>query len=171
MMRYFLIALVITVMDQLTKKLVLATLSHGDVMRVFSWFDLVHIHNRGAAFSMLAGAEWANGFLLTVGILTMVLLCLWLGLGGAKESWQNKLALALILGGAGGNVADRLQFGYVVDFISVHYKNLYYPSFNVADSAVSLGVLFILLGLLSAKEKNKSERHPAPESVDRKNKT
>ena len=157
MIRYFLIALAITIIDQITKKIILSTIAYREVIEVFAWFDLVHIHNKGAAFSLFASAEWANVFLFIIGVFAIVLFSLWLGLWSRQEPWQNRLALAFILGGASGNIIDRLQFGYVVDFISIHYKDLYYPSFNVADSAISLGVVFMIFGFLRKKENIKSE--------------
>jgi len=148
MIRYFIIALIILFLDQLTKKIILATIPYRGSLEIFFWLDLVHIYNRGAAFSLFASAEWSNIFLLTVGILAILFLSFWLFRSEHKEVWHDRLAIAFILGGASGNIADRLQFGYVVDFISVHYKNWYYPSFNVADSAITLGVTLLLLGLL-----------------------
>ena len=157
MTRYFIIALVILVLDQLTKKIILVTIPYREAVEIFFWLDLVHIYNRGAAFSLFASAEWSNIFLLTVGILAIVFLSFWLFRSGHREIWLDRLAIAFILGGAGGNTADRLQFGYVVDFISVHYKDWYYPSFNIADSAITLGVALILLAFLYKKRQDQKQ--------------
>lgn len=153
MSRYFFIALLILVLDQFTKKIILVAIPYREAVELFFWLDLVHVYNRGAAFSLFASAEWSNIFLLTIGMIAILFFSFWLLRWGAKERWSDRLAISFILGGAAGNIADRLQFGYVVDFISVHYNDWYYPSFNIADSAISLGVVFILLGLVWKQKK------------------
>ena len=152
-MRYFVIAFFILCMDQLSKKMIIFSLDHQEQLRVFSWLDIVHIHNRGAAFSLFANTPWAQSFFLIFGIIVIILLCIWIWRWNEQDPWLQRLALAFILGGACGNIADRIQYGFVIDFISVHYKNWYYPSFNVADSAITLGAFIILFLLLKSKNK------------------
>ena len=145
MMRYYLIAFLIFCADQISKKIILFSLSYQEQLHIFSWLDIVHIRNRGVAFSMFADAAWANYFFLTFGIIVIIFLAVWLRQKRQEQSWMERLGLALILGGASGNIADRIQYGAVIDFIAVHYKHWYYPSFNIADSAITIGALIIVL--------------------------
>ena len=138
------IAALVIVLDQLTKTLILQAFQLYDSHTVTSFFDVVRVHNTGAAFSFLAGATgWQRWLFVGLGV-TAALFIVWMLRSHAGQrlfSW----ALALILGGALGNVIDRLLHGYVVDFIQVHYKNAYFPSFNVADSAITIGAAFLIL--------------------------
>lgn len=171
MIRYFLIALLILGADQLSKKLILFSLAHREQLKVFSWLDIVHIYNRGAAFSLFASNTWANYFFLIFGVCAILFISLWLWKWSHSEPWLHRLALACILGGAGGNIADRLQFGFVIDFISVHYKHWYYPSFNLADAAISLGAVMILLALLRGKTQSTTAFDSSPSTKDDENRS
>ncbi len=138
------IAAVIIVLDQLTKTLILQVFQHGDSRYITSFFNLVRVHNSGAAFSFLAGASgWQRWFFVGLGGVAAVFIIWMLRSHGGQRlfAW----ALALILGGALGNVIDRLLHGYVVDFIQVHAMNRYFPSFNLADSAITLGAIFLIV--------------------------
>ena len=138
------IALIVVLLDQFTKTLILGMFQLGDSRTVTSFFNLVRVHNSGAAFSFLAGAGgWQRWFFVGLGALAAVFIVWMLRSHGGQRlfSW----ALALILGGAVGNVIDRLLHGYVVDFIQVHYAGHYFPSFNVADSAISVGAACLIL--------------------------
>lgn len=131
--------------DQLTKALIARTLHLGDVRPVTSFFDIVLAHNRGAAFSFLNDASgWQRWFFIALGSIAAVFIVWLLKRHGGQRlfGW----ALALILGGALGNVIDRLVRGYVIDFIQVHWRTAYYfPAFNAADSAITVGAALLVL--------------------------
>ena len=138
------IAAVIILADQFTKTLILGAFQLGDSHTVTSFFNIVRAHNTGAAFSFLAGASgWQRWFFVGLGV-AAALFIVWMLRSHAGQrlfSW----ALALILGGALGNVIDRLIHGYVVDFLQFHYAGRAFPSFNVADSAISIGAACLIL--------------------------
>jgi signal peptidase II len=138
------IALVIVVADQFTKALIVDDFQLGESRTVTSFFNIVRVHNTGAAFSFLAGASgWQRWFFVGLGAAaTGFIIWMLLRHGGQR---LFSLSLALILGGAIGNVIDRLLHGYVVDFIQVHYGGAYFPSFNVADSAITVGAGLLIL--------------------------
>ena len=138
------IALIVVLLDQLTKTLIVRSFQLGDVHPVNALFNVVRVHNVGAAFSFLAGASgWQRWFFVGLGGLAALFIVWMLRSHGGQRlfSW----ALALILGGAIGNVIDRVIHGYVVDFIQVHYERSYFPSFNVADSAITVGAILLIL--------------------------
>ena len=138
------IAAVVILIDQLTKTLILSRFALNDSHTVAAFFNIVRWHNTGAAFSFLAGAAgWQRWFFVGLGIAATFFIVWMLRRHGGQRlfSW----ALALILGGAIGNVVDRLLHGYVVDFIQVHYERSYFPSFNVADSAITVGAALLIL--------------------------
>lgn len=138
------IALIVIVADQLTKALILGAFQPGDSHTVTAFFNIVRVHNTGAAFSFLAGAAgWQRWFFIGLGTLAAVFIVWMLKRHGSQRLFA--LALALILGGAVGNVIDRLLHGYVVDFIQVHHRGWYFPSFNIADSAITLGAALLIL--------------------------
>lgn len=145
------LALVIILLDQFTKTLILGYFQYGESRYITSFFNVVRWHNTGAAFSFLAGASgWQRWFFIGLGF-TATLFITWL-LYQHHAQRMFSLALSLIMGGALGNVIDRMLHGYVVDFIQVHAGGWYFPSFNVADSAISVGaVLLILDELLRVK--------------------
>ena len=138
------LALLVVVLDQLSKTLVLGRFQLNDSRTVTSWFNLVRVHNTGAAFSFLAGASgWQRWFFVGLGTLASAFI-VWM----LKKHPGQKLfcfAVTMIMGGAIGNVVDRLLHGYVVDFIQVHYGGWYFPSFNLADSAITLGAICLIL--------------------------
>lgn len=140
---WFAVALAVIALDQLTKTLILGHFQFGDSRYVTSFFNLVRVHNTGAAFSFLAGASgWQRWFFVGLGVAAAVFITWMLRQHGHQKlfAW----ALALILGGALGNVIDRLLHGHVVDFIQVHWQQWYFPSFNVADSAITVGAALLV---------------------------
>lgn len=148
------------VLDQISKQAVLAAFALGEGREVTSFFNLVLVYNPGAAFSFLAGAGgWQKWFFLALalGISTWIV-------GMLKRHSEEKLlclALSLILGGALGNVIDRVIYGAVVDFLDFHAAGRHWPAFNVADSAITLGaVLLIWEQLFPSRGKNTKEAQP-----------
>jgi signal peptidase II len=143
--RWYLLALLMIGLDQYTKALASESLQYARPVEVFSWFNLTLQHNTGAAFSFLSDAGgWQRWFFTVIALVISVGLAIWLFIA-PRSQWLLSLSLALILGGAIGNVWDRMALGYVVDFISVHYRNWYFPAFNIADSAITVGAACMLL--------------------------
>ena len=138
------LALLVVVLDQLSKTLILGSFQLNDSRALTSWFNLVRVHNTGAAFSFLAGASgWQRWFFVGLGTVASAFI-VWM----LKKHPGQKLfcfAVTMIMGGAIGNVVDRLLHGYVVDFIQVHYGGWYFPAFNLADSAITLGAICLIL--------------------------
>ena len=145
------IALVILLADQATKLLIVDSFALGDSQTVTTFFNLVRVHNSGAAFSMLSTASgWQRWFFTAIGVVA-TLFILWL----LRSHPTQKLfcfALALVLGGAVGNVIDRIAYGHVVDFLDFHWDALspvffqgHFPAFNVADSAISVGAVCLIV--------------------------
>jgi signal peptidase II len=135
---------VVLLLDQLTKLAVINQLAaYVDVIAVTGFFNLVHVHNTGAAFSLFADQPgWQRGFFIGVaGIATVVILYL---LRKTRERRMFSIALALILGGAIGNVIDRILYGHVIDFLDVHAAGWHWPAFNVADSAITIGAALLI---------------------------
>ena len=145
------IALLIIVVDQITKTLIVGNLQLGDSHTITSFFNIVRAHNTGAAFSFLASAGgWQRWFFIGLGFAAAGFIIWMLRSHGGQRLFS--LALALILGGALGNVIDRMIHGYVVDFLEFHWRFLEpifhggrFPSFNVADSAITVGAVCLIL--------------------------
>jgi signal peptidase II len=138
------IALAVILLDQLTKTLILGDFRYGESRTVTSFFNVVRVHNTGAAFSFLAGASgWQRWFFIGLGIVASIVITWML----VKHPTQKLFcfAISMILGGAIGNVIDRMLHGYVVDFIQLHYAGRAFPSFNLADSAITLGAICLVL--------------------------
>ncbi len=138
------LSLLILIADQFTKVMVLGYFRLGDSQRVTSFFNLVRVHNEGAAFSFLAGASgWQRWFFTAIGVGAAIFI-VWM-LKSHPGQRLFAFAMACILGGAIGNVIDRLVHGYVVDFLQFHYASWYFPSFNIADSAITIGAASMIL--------------------------
>ena len=138
------LALVLVLADQFTKILVLGSFQLGEGIPVTGFFNLVRVHNAGAAFSFLAGASgWQRWFFTALGLVAAVVI-VWM-LKGHSGQRLFCFALACILGGAVGNVIDRVLYGYVVDFLDFHWAGMHFPAFNVADSAISVGAACLIL--------------------------
>ena len=138
------LALAIFIADQFTKVLILGYYQLGDSTYVTGFFNVVRAHNTGAAFSFLAGASgWQRWFFTVIGVAAAVFI-VWMLRSHAGQRLFS-FALACILGGAVGNVVDRLLHGYVVDFVQLHWRGWYFPAFNVADSAITVGAACLIL--------------------------
>lgn len=137
----------VVVLDQLTKALVRATLPLGDSRTIIPGFlDLAHVQNTGAAFGMLNDVDFAYKPLVMVVIAGCALLAI--AAYGAQLGFHDRLArlgLALILGGAVGNLADRAIRGHVVDFVDVYWREIHFWAFNVADAAITVGAILVIL--------------------------
>jgi len=134
-----LIAVAIILLDQWTKHIAVTELVFRSPYRVTAWFDWMLTYNTGAAFSFLADAGgWQRWFLATVAAAVSGFIVVWL-FRLEPEDYGLMVPLGLILGGGVGNLIDRVSLGYVVDFISWHYRDWYWPAFNVADAAISVG--------------------------------
>ena len=138
------LALLILIADQFTKVLILGYYKLGDATTVTSFFNVVRVHNSGAAFSFLAGAGgWQRWLFTAIGV-AAALFIVWLLRSHAGQRLFS-FALACILGGALGNVIDRSMHGYVVDFLDFHYAAWHFPAFNVADAAITAGAVCLIL--------------------------
>ena len=144
MLPWLSLALLLTLLDQLTKVLILGAFEHGQATPMTSFFNLVRVHNSGAAFSFLADASgWQRWFFTAIGVVATVFIVYLLRAHPGQKLFC--FALACILGGAVGNVIDRLLHGYVVDFLDFHWGGWHFPAFNLADSAITLGAMCLIL--------------------------
>ncbi len=147
------LSLLIFLLDQGSKYLADEYLTYMQAVELLQVFDLTLVYNSGAAFSFLADAGgWQRWLFSGLALIVSLVLLLWIRRLDSTERLMA-IALALILGGATGNLFDRITLGYVIDFISLHYQNHYFPSFNIADSAISLGAAVLVLDMLKPTEK------------------
>jgi signal peptidase II len=144
---FFLVALLVLALDQLTKYYIRTHLGAFDVIRVFPFFNIVYAENTGSAFGMFKSL--GGSFFIIVSMTAMVVLSVLL----IKDP-LNRLAYSLLLGGAAGNLLDRLCYGYVIDFLDAYAGNYHWPAFNVADSALTLGIGILLFVTISGKTNN-----------------
>jgi signal peptidase II len=145
MLKLYLISLFVFLLDILSKNFIQKKIIYGEQVEITSFLSLVHFQNTGAAFSFLSDqGGWQRYFLIAISLLA-VLYIPWL-INQYKKNILIVIGLLLILGGAIGNLYDRISYGYVIDFIYLHIAEFYWPAFNVADSAISLGVLLFLYG-------------------------
>jgi signal peptidase II len=138
------VALLVIVLDQLSKQYINSSFQFGDRVNVLPVFDLTLMYNRGAAFNFLASEPgWQRWFfmLLGLGASAVIVFLLWRDPGKRRFS----LALALIMGGALGNVIDRVAYGHVIDFLLFYWNDAYFPAFNLADSAITCGAALLII--------------------------
>ncbi len=149
-------ALALIGIDQVTKQWILSLYQYGDWTPVTSFFNIVRAHNTGAAFSFLAEAGgWQRWFFVLIGAVATVLIIWQLRKHPAQKFFC--FSISSILGGAIGNVVDRLQHGYVVDFLDFHFGGWHYPAFNVADMAICVGAACLVLDeILRARRAKRS---------------
>ena len=139
------LSLAVIGLDQATKFLVLRFFALYERVEVLPVLDFTLLHNTGAAFSMLAGASgWQRPFFIALGVVVSVLLIAWIWRTPRGDKLLP-LALSLILGGALGNVIDRVRLGYVIDFVHAHWGDAYFPAFNIADSAITIGAMLLIV--------------------------
>lgn len=149
--RWCWISVVVIILDQITKFLAVVYLPFSQAVPVLPFFNLALAHNMGAAFSFLGQrggwTAWLfGGFAVVISIFILV----WLTRIQKTERWLA-IALAFILGGALGNLIDRIHAGYVIDFIQLYYKQFYWPAFNIADSAIFVGAVMLGIEMLFLK--------------------
>ena len=143
--KYYFLSLILVIADQLTKMMVLGSLKLYESIEITSFLSLTHVHNYGAAFSFLADEDgWQQYFLVSISAIASIAIILWMSKTSTNQPYKL-IALSLILSGAIGNLIDRAVFGFVIDFINLHYQDFYWPVFNVADTAITLGVILLLL--------------------------
>ena len=145
-----LIACLLLAADQLTKFLVISRIPlNGAICLIPGVADLVHARNPGAAFGMMAGSAWEfrSIFFILVSVAALVVILVLVAVSSDIDSYLL-LAYSLFFGGALGNLVDRIRFGEVIDFLDVHWGNLHWPAFNVADSALSVGAIIFVLHVL-----------------------
>jgi len=148
------LAALIVLVDQATKLTIERVYDFGDVHPITGFFNLVLTYNKGAAFSFLAGASgWQKHFLTAIGIVASLFILYLLARHGTQKLFS--LALALILGGAVGNVIDRIAHGHVIDFLDFHWRGWHWPAFNVADSAIVCGAALLILDELLRVRRSK----------------
>jgi signal peptidase II len=152
---WLLMSAVIIALDWWTKGLATESLTLYRPVEINSWLNMTLAHNYGAAFSFLSDAGgWQRWLFTGLATVVTVVLIVWL-LRLPKEERVTGAALGLIIGGAVGNLIDRINFGYVVDFIDVYYKTSHWPAFNLADSAITGGVILLLVDGLFLSRSNK----------------
>ena len=140
------LTLAVIVLDQWTKWLITSNFVEYQSVTLLPVFDLIRLHNEGAAFSFLSNASgWQRWMFTALGIGVSAGLVVWLRRLPARGQGLLAAALALIVGGALGNVIDRILLGHVIDFIHVHYQQWYFPAFNVADSSITVGAMLLIL--------------------------
>ena len=142
------IAIVVLIFDQLTKLAVTDYLTQHGEINLAPFLSFVLVHNTGAAFGFLSSAAgWQNVFFIVVAVSACVLI-LWMSWRLDRRDMFLAIGLMLVLGGALGNLTDRLFYGYVIDFIDVYYRTWHWPAFNFADSAITIGAVILMLDAL-----------------------
>jgi len=135
----------IVLLDQLTKYSISHSFSLYETIQVFPGLNITYVHNTGAAFSFLSDAGgWQRWFFVSLSSVISIGLLVWMKNHPGTRMWMG-ISLALILGGAVGNLIDRIYLGYVIDFIDVYYDRWHWPVFNVADSAISTGIVMLII--------------------------
>ncbi|MCG7907112.1 MAG: signal peptidase II, partial [Candidatus Thiodiazotropha taylori] len=148
MINWLWLSFVVILLDQLTKQMADRMLTLYEPVYVLPIFDLTLLYNKGAAFSFLSDqGGWQRWFFTVLAIVVTTVLTVWLWRLKQQEKWVA-VSLSLIIGGAIGNVIDRILFGHVIDFLHFHYQQHYWPAFNIADSAITLGVGIMLYDAL-----------------------
>jgi signal peptidase II len=155
---WLLVATGVVVLDQITKYFANTMLDYASPVEIFPVLNITLHYNPGAAFSFLSDAGgWQRWLFSVIALAVSAYICVWM-MRLRREQWLLSLALALVLGGALGNLWDRLYLGYVIDFVSVHWGDSYFPTFNIADAGISVGACLLLLDMVVNPElKNQPE--------------
>lgn len=153
MNKWFALSALIIIIDQITKYAASSMLLMHEPVPVLPFFNFTLMHNTGAAFSFLADqGGWQRWFFAALALGVSIVLAVWLYRLKAQEKWLA-LALSLVLGGAVGNLIDRVYYGYVIDFIDIYYNTSHWPAFNIADSAITVGAVMLVIDTFRNKEK------------------
>ncbi|BBB27736.1 signal peptidase II [Amphritea japonica] len=145
---------VVLVLDLFTKYQASSLLPYGVAHPQLPVFDLTLLHNTGAAFSFLAKAGgWQRWFFAVIAVVVSIVLLVWMARTPRQQRWLGA-GLALLLGGALGNLYDRVVQGYVIDFISLHYDGYYFPAFNLADTAITIGAAMLIIDMIWFSDSN-----------------
>jgi signal peptidase II len=143
------LSLLILLLDQLSKYLVARSFQLHESLDLIPGISLTLVHNTGAAFSFLRDAGgWQRWFFVVLGFMVGTVVAVWLSRLERDRHWLLPCALSLVLGGAAGNLVDRLISGYVIDFMDVYYRGWHWPTFNVADSVISIGAVLLIIDAL-----------------------
>jgi signal peptidase II len=152
MFKWLSVSFVIIVLDQITKYYASQELVLYQAVQIIPGFNLTLMHNTGAAFSFLSQAGgWQRWFFIGLASLISIAIIVWMAGLPANKRWLLA-ALAFVLGGAIGNLWDRIFLGYVVDFIEVYYQDMFWPAFNIADSAITIGAIMLIIDALFFNE-------------------
>ncbi|WP_440682684.1 signal peptidase II [Cysteiniphilum halobium] len=152
-LRWVILSIIVIIIDLGTKYLASQTLIYGQPVEILPFFNLTLLHNYGAAFSFLSNAKttWQLILLSAIALIVIIVILVWLA-RLSKTKNLTACALSLILGGALGNVYDRMIHGYVVDFLDFHINNYHWPAFNIADSAICIGAVILILMSFKSKK-------------------
>ncbi|WNV04963.1 signal peptidase II [Candidatus Methylospira mobilis] len=144
MLKWLWLAVLVVVLDQLSKRMVDGSMQLYQTIELLPFFQLTYLRNHGAAFSFLSDAGgWQRWFFIALSVAASIGISVWLKKLNAGRQ-REAIAWSLVLGGALGNLIDRVAYGYVIDFLDVFYQNWHWPAFNVADSAITVGVMYLL---------------------------
>jgi len=156
MLKWLWVSVVVVALDQASKVWASAALQFQEPVAVMPFFNLTLMHNYGAAFSFLSTAGgWQRWFFAAIALVISTAIILWLRKLKPHQRWEA-ISLALVLGGALGNLWDRLTLGYVVDFFDVYYGMHHWPAFNIADSAITVGAVMLIIDLLYVQRPSKA---------------
>jgi signal peptidase II len=157
MMKWYGLSALVIAVDQITKLLAENTLAYRVPENVFHGLNMTLVYNQGAAFSFLSDAGgWQRWFFITLSTVISIGLIVWMSKTDRARIFLL-LGMAMILGGAIGNLIDRSLYGYVIDFIDVYYRDWHWPAFNIADSAISVGAGFLILDMFTYKESDQRD--------------
>ena len=156
MLKYLIISAIVIGLDQVTKWLMVSWLALYETVAIMPYFNLTMAHNHGAAFSFLAQAGgWQRWFFTVLALVISTVLVVWL----AKLKPEAKLeaiSLSLVIGGAIGNVIDRICYGYVIDFLDIYICSSHWPAFNVADSAICIGAVLLIIDSIKSEPESQT---------------
>lgn len=148
MLQWLWLSAVVIVVDQITKLAVDGSFEKYERLEILPFFNLTLAYNEGAAFSFLAGAGgWQRWFFTAIAVVVSAMLVVWLK-RLPKADWWSAVSISLILGGALGNLYDRVVYGHVIDFLDFHWQGSHFPAFNVADSAITVGAAMMILDMV-----------------------
>lgn len=154
-LRFLWVSVIVFIIDQVSKYAVIGSMDLYQSVQVMPLFNLTYVHNYGAAFSFLHGAGgWQRWFFTAIAVAISVMILWWLK-QSSRSARLLPVAFCFILGGALGNVYDRLVHGYVIDFLDFYVGNSHWPAFNIADSAIFIGAALLIIDMLKNKEDDK----------------